>query len=106
MCFPYLFRGALDTRATQISEEMKLSVAISLANIARQPVPQSIIDLYPGRDFTFGPEYVIPTPFDPRLIEILPIAVAKAAIGQGLARRDIGDITKYKEDLKKRLGHV
>ena len=103
MCFPYLFRGALDTRATQITEEMKLSVAISLANIARQPVPQEVKDTYPNRTFEFGQDYVIPTPFDPRLIEVLPIAVAKAAIGEGIAKRNIDDMGKYKEELKARV---
>jgi len=68
-------------------------------------VPQIVKDTYPDREFVFGPDYVIPTPFDPRLIEVLPIAVAKAAIGEGIAKKNIPDMGKYQEELKKRMHH-
>jgi len=80
MCFPFLFRATLDVRAKQINEEMKMAAAIALANLAKQPVPESVKMAIPGRDFTFGREYVIPTPFDPRLIFELPVAITKAAM--------------------------
>lgn len=85
MCFPYLFRATLDTRAKQINEEMKMAAAKALAQLAREEVPQAVKDAIPGRDFTFGREYVIPTPFDPRLITTLPVEVAKAAMDSGIA---------------------
>jgi len=65
---------------------MKMACAIALAELAREPVPEQVKEVYPGRDFTFGSEYVIPTPFDPRLIEVLPVAVAKAAMASGVAK--------------------
>jgi len=85
MCFPFLFRATLDTRSKQINEPMKMAAAIALAGLAKEPVPQAVKDAIPGRDFTFGRDYVIPTPFDPRLIEVLPCAVAKAAMESGTA---------------------
>jgi len=85
MCFPFLFRATLDTRSKQINEQMKMAAAIALAGLAKEPVPQAVKDAIPGRDFTFGRDYVIPTPFDPRLIEVLPCAVAKAAMESGTA---------------------
>lgn len=97
MCFPFLFRATLDTRSTQINEEMKMAAAKALAALAREPVPDSVKEAIPGRDFTFGKEYVIPTPFDPRLIEILPPAVAEAAAESGVARTPIEDFEAYKE---------
>ena len=87
MCFPFLFRATLDTRSTQINEEMKMACALALAELARQPVPAQVKKAYPERDFSFGPNYLIPTPFDPRLITTLPIAVAKAAIASNVAKR-------------------
>jgi len=100
MCFPFLFRATLDTRATQINEEMKMAAAKALAGIAKLPVPDSVKEAIPGRDFTFGKEYVIPTPFDPRLIEVLPVAVAKAAIESGIAKNKITDWEEYKNKCK------
>ena len=97
MCFPFLFRATLDTRSTQINEEMKMAAAKALAALAREPVPDSVKEAIPGRDFTFGKEYVIPTPFDPRLIEILPPAVAEAPPESGVARTPIEDFEAYKE---------
>jgi malate dehydrogenase (oxaloacetate-decarboxylating)(NADP+) len=86
MCFPFLFRAALDTRSTQINEEMMIACALALANLTREPVPQEVENAYPDRKFVFGKEYIIPTPLDPRLITILPAAVAKAAMESGVAR--------------------
>ena len=91
MCFPFLFRATLDTLSTTINEEMKMACSITLADLAREPVPEEVKAIYPGRTFEFGTNYVIPTPFDPRLITRLPIAVAKAAMASGVARRHIED---------------
>jgi len=100
MCFPFLFRATLDTRSVQINEEMKMAASIALANLAKSEVPQSVKDAIPGRDFTFGREYVIPTPFDPRLIEVLPVAVAKAAMESGAAKHRITDWDAYVKELR------
>ena len=85
MCFPFLFRATLDTRSKQINEEMKMAAAQALAALAKQPVPEAVRKAIPGRDFVFGRDYVIPTPFDPRLIFELPVAIAKAAMDSGIA---------------------
>ena len=102
MCFPFLFRAALDTRARQINEEMKMACAKCLAGLTREPVPAEVQQLYAGRDLKYGPEYVIPTPFDPRLIETLPVAVAKAAMESGAATQQL-DLDKYKTELIERM---
>ena len=86
MCFPFLFRGTLDTRSKTINEEMKLACANALAELARLPVPPEVSRAYEGQKFQFGPDYIIPTPFDPRLIYTIPIAVAKAAMDTGIAQ--------------------
>lgn len=85
MCFPFLFRGTLDTRSSVINEPMKLACANALAELARLPVPPEVSRAYEGQKFQFGPDYIIPTPFDPRLIYTIPIAVAKAAMDTGVA---------------------
>ena len=103
MCFPFLFRATLDTRSKQINEEMKMAAAIALAGLAKTPVPEEVKRAIPGRDFTFGPDYVIPTPFDPRLIEVLPVAVAKAAMSSGTAQHNIDDFEAYAKELKARV---
>jgi|TARA_B110000285_G_scaffold153900_1_gene171717 malate dehydrogenase (oxaloacetate-decarboxylating)(NADP+) len=103
MCFPFLFRATLDTRSKQINEEMKMAAAKALAGLAKEEVPQSVKDAMPGREFVWGKEYVIPTPFDPRLIERLPVAVAKAAIESGTAQHIITDWDKYAAELKARV---
>ena len=97
MCFPFLFRATLDTRSSQINEPMKLAAAEALANLARMEVPDAVKAAFPGRDFVYGREYVIPTPFDPRLITHLPVAVAKAAISSGVAKFKIDDWDRYAE---------
>jgi len=95
MCFPFLFRATLDTRSSTINEEMKMAAALALSELAREPVPQEVKDAIPGRDFTFGREYVIPTPFDPRLISKLPPRIAQAAMDSGVAQIDIDDLDAY-----------
>ncbi len=101
--FPYIFRGALDVQATTINEEMKIAAAYALAELAREPVPDEVASAYGGRRMQFGPDYIIPVPFDPRLISTVPVAVAKAAMETGVARRPIKDISKYVEELAARL---
>ena len=85
MCFPFLFRATLDTRSTQINEEMKMAAAKALAEMTKKPVPEAVRKAIPGRDFEFGRNYIIPTPFDPRLIFDLPVAIAQAAMKSGVA---------------------
>ena len=101
--FPFIFRGALDVGSTKISEGMKLAAAKSLAALAKEPVPASIKDAYDGKEFTFGKEYIVPKPFDPRVIEWEAVAVAKAAMDEGLAQFPIKDWDGYKKGLRKRM---
>ena len=103
LCFPYIFRGALDVRATTINEEMKLAAARALAELARQDVPDEVAAAYGGDRRSFGPKYIIPAPFDPRLIEWVPMRVAQAAMDTGVARKPIADMEAYRTELKTRL---
>ena len=103
LCFPYLFRGALDVRATSINEAMKLAAAHALADLARQQVPDEVAAAYGGKARTFGPDYIIPAPFDPRLIENIPVAVAKAAMASGIAKKPFFDEAAYRSELRSRL---
>jgi hypothetical protein len=103
MGFPYIFRGALDVRATTINQEMKIAAAMSLAELARQPVPEEVYKAYAGRKMIFGPDYIIPVPFDPRLITTVPLAVAKAAIDSGVAKITEFDAKNYKKELESRM---
>ena len=100
--FPYIFRGALDVRATTINDEMKVAAARALAALARQDVPDDVAAAYQGDRPKFGPNYIIPVPFDPRLISAIPVAVAKAAMDCGVARRPIADLDKYANELSAR----
>ena len=100
--FPFIFRGALDVRATGITEEMKIAAANALAELARQQVPEEVALAY-GVKHSFGPDYIIPAPFDPRLMEIVPAAVAQAAMDSGVATRPIADMDGYRQSLKARL---
>ncbi len=102
MGFPYIFRGALDVRASTINEEMKIAAAIAIAELARESVPDEVIKAYGGRDMKFGKHYIIPTPFDSRLISVVPVAVAKAAVATGVARKPITDWDAYKKQLQAR----
>lgn len=101
--FPYIFRGALDVRAVSINEEMKIAAAQALAALARQDVPDEVAEAYGKSHMRYGPEYIIPAPFDPRLMTEIPMAVAKAAIRTGVARRGIEDEAAYKLELRRRL---
>jgi malate dehydrogenase (oxaloacetate-decarboxylating)(NADP+) len=101
--FPYIFRGALDVRARTINDQMKIAAAEALADLAREDVPDEVARAYRGTQLQFGPDYIIPTPFDPRLISAIPPAVAEAAMASGVARRPIVDMAQYLVDLKARL---
>lgn len=102
--FPFIFRGALDVRATAITEEMKMAATMALARLAKEKVPEIVINAYGGTEFSFGREYIIPKPFDPRVLWYVAPAVAKAAIEGGVAKRKIEDWQAYEEELKERLG--
>jgi malate dehydrogenase (oxaloacetate-decarboxylating)(NADP+) len=102
LCFPFMFRGALDVRATTINDEMKVAAAQALAALARQQVAEEVQQAY-GVKHSFGPDYIIPAPFDPRLMEIVPVAVAKAAMDSGVATKPILDLEAYRQSLKARL---
>ena len=101
--FPYIFRGALDVRASTINDAMKIAAAEALALLAREDVPDEVHRASSGNRLTFGPEYIIPNAFDPRLIAHVPPAVAKAAMDSGVARRPLGDLRRYVRDLSGRL---
>jgi len=100
--FPFIFRGALDVRATAINEEMKIAAANAIAELARETVPEEVAAAY-GQKYQFGPEYIIPAPFDPRLMEVVSSAVAKAAMDTGVAQKPIEDFDAYRHSLKARL---
>ncbi|NBB53018.1 NADP-dependent malic enzyme, partial [Rhizobium sp. CRIBSB] len=102
LAFPYLFRGALDVRARRINHEMKVACARALAALAREDVPDEVAAAYRGRKLKFGPEYIIPTPFDPRLIWYIPPFVAQAAMDSGVARIPIEDMDAYRASLRSR----
>jgi len=101
--FPFIFRGALDVRATTVNDEMKIAAAEALAKLAREQVPEEVALAYGGTAPRFGRDYIIPAPFDPRLMEVVPIAVAEAAMASGVARKPILDIAEYRMHLKARL---
>ena len=103
--FPFIFRGALDVRATKINEEMKMAAVIALAELTRQPVPEQVNIAYSETRLTFGKDYIIPKPFDPRLIAEIPPAIAKAAMDSGVAREPIDDWDRYNEQLLRRSGN-
>ncbi len=100
LCFPFIFRGALDVGATRITEEMKLACVRAIAAMAHEAVSSEVASAYPGQELSFGPEYLIPTPFDPRLILVIAPAVAQAAADSGVALRPIRDMNAYKETLQ------
>lgn len=103
MCFPFLFRGALDVRASEINAEMKMAAAKALAKLAKEDVPSDVAKAYDDREMKFGREYLIPTPFDPRLIDTIAVEVARAAIDSGVASKKIDDWEDYKKHLRNRL---
>ncbi|MDB5696092.1 MAG: malic enzyme [Sphingomonas bacterium] len=100
--FPFIFRGALDVRATGINDAMKIAAAMAIAELARERVPEEVAVAY-GVRHSFGPEYIIPAPFDPRLMEVVPAAVAKAAMDSGVATKPILDLAAYRQSLRARL---
>ena len=102
--FPFIFRGALDVRATKINEEMKLAAVHALADLAKKSVPEQVNIVYDEVSLTFGKEYIIPKPFDPRLIYEIPLAIAKAAMDSGVALEPIQDWDNYREELMERSG--
>lgn len=102
LCFPYIFRGALDVRATVINEDMKIAAARALADLAHEEVPDSVAEAYRGKRLKFGPNYIIPVPFDPRLFTVVSSAVAKAAMESGVAQKNIDDLEAYERDLNAR----
>src|SRR5690606_3210354 len=101
--FPYIFRGALDVHASTINMEMKIAAAQALAALAREDVPDEVDRAYSGRRLRYGPDYIIPVPFDPRLISAVPAAVAQAAMDSGVARKPIIDMDAYRRELSARL---
>ncbi len=100
--FPYIFRGALDVRATTINDAMKIAAVRALASLAREDVPDDVAAAYQGMRPRFGPQYIIPVPFDPRLISAIPVAVARAAMETGVARKEIADFSAYSRELSAR----
>lgn len=103
LCFPYIFRGALDVRATEINDTMKIAAAKALAYLARDEVHQEVSLAYDGKNHAYGPEYIIPTPFDPRLITVIGSVVAKAAIETGVAKKPLINFQEYEEILRRRI---
>lgn len=103
--FPYIFRGALDCRASKINEAMKLAAAHAIAALARETVPHSVRELYPDEYLKFGPEYILPKPFDRRLLTVVPPAVAKAAADSGVAAKPIADLERYGRSLRRYVVH-
>lgn len=102
--FPYIFRGALDVRSTKINEEMKMAAVVALAELAKEPVPEQVNIAYGATKLSFGRDYIIPKPFDPRLISVVPPAVALAAMESGVAKAPITDWEAYKHELALRMG--
>jgi malate dehydrogenase (oxaloacetate-decarboxylating)(NADP+) len=103
MGFPYIFRGALDVQASAINEEMKIAAVYAIARLAKEHVPEEVRRAYGGKDMKFGPKYIIPTPFDSRLLTTVPVAVARAAVETGVARKPISNWEEYKKELQARL---
>ena len=101
--FPFIFRGALDVRATEITENMKKAAALALAKLTKEKVPEEVKKAYGGKDFSFGRDYIVPKPFDPRVIEWEAVAVAKAAVEDGVALAPITDWEDYRERLRNRM---
>ncbi|HVM38864.1 MAG TPA: malic enzyme-like NAD(P)-binding protein, partial [Sphingomicrobium sp.] len=101
--FPFIFRGALDVRATAINDEMKIAAAHALAELAREPVPEEVAAAYGGVSHSFGRDYIIPAPFDPRLMEVVASAVAEAAVRSGVAQKGIENFDAYRQQLRARL---
>ncbi|HBI67560.1 MAG TPA: NADP-dependent malic enzyme, partial [Massilia sp.] len=106
LCFPYIFRGALDCGATRITDEMKLACVGAIARLAEAEANDTVAEAYAGQDLTFGPDYIIPKPFDPRLMAAIAPAVAQAAADSGVAARPIDDMDAYRERLGQMIYHT
>lgn len=106
LCFPFLFRGTLDVRASQINFPMKMAAAVAIAKLAREPVPEAVLKAYGRESWAFGRDYIIPTPFDPRLISVVSMAVARAAMESGIAKKPILDWDKYEKELISRGARI
>ncbi|WP_412058961.1 NADP-dependent malic enzyme [Bartonella sp. DGB2] len=106
LCFPYMFRGALDVRATTINDVMKVAAAKAIARLAHEEVPDDVAEAYGGNRLKFGRNYIIPVPFDPRLLSAISVAVAQAAMESGVARKPIEDITSYRSELDARRNPI
>ena len=106
LCFPYIFRGALDSGATTINEEMKLACVTEIASLAKAEISDEVAAAYAGQELVFGPDYIIPKPFDSRLILRIAPAVAEAAARSGVARRPIADLASYRESLQRYITHT
>ena len=104
--FPYIFRGALDVGATAINEEMKIAAVRALADLAKEDVPDSVLRAYGKEMLEYGPNYIIPKPFDPRVLTWEALAVAKAAVESGVARKPITDWDEYRDHLESLLGRA
>jgi len=104
--FPQIFRGALDVRATKITENMKMAASRALASLAKEPVPDHVQKAHGRDDMTFGPEYIIPSPFDRRVLVYVASAVAEAAIEDGVARVEDFDLAAYREKLQRLADHL
>ena len=99
--FPYIFRAALDCRASVINEAMKMAAAHAIAALAREPVSRQVKELYPDEKLDFGPEYILPKPFDRRLLSVVSPAVVKAAVDSGVSRRPVDDLDRYGRSLRR-----
>jgi len=99
LCFPFIFRGALDVGATTINEAMKIASVYAIAELAKQPISEEVLTIYAGEKLQFGPEYILPKPFDSRLLTTVSIAVAKAAMESGVAKQAINDFDAYYKKL-------
>jgi malate dehydrogenase (oxaloacetate-decarboxylating)(NADP+) len=106
LCFPSIFRGALDVHATEIDTDMKLAATYAISMLAREQVPEEVSEAIGEQTPIFGPEYIIPSPFDNRLIEVVSLAVAKAAIASGVARKPIANEEQCRAELRQRLERV
>src|SRR5207253_444293 len=106
LCFPYIFRGALDCGATRITDEMKLACVSAIADLAEAEANDAVAAAYAGEDLSFGPDYIIPKPFDPRLMAAIAPAVAAAAANSGVATRPIADMDAYRATLGEMIYHT
>jgi malate dehydrogenase (oxaloacetate-decarboxylating)(NADP+) len=106
LCFPFIFRGALDVCATTINNEMKMAASLALAKLAKEPATDEVKKVFPDEELVFGRTYIIPKPFDSRALTWVASAVAQAAMDTGVAKKPISDMEQYKKDLIKRIERI